>query len=291
MLRSSLASVILRMKALGLAAVEEFPFVDPPAPRAITDGYALLAELGAVDERHELTEVGRRLAKLPVDPRIGRMVLAAKEEGCLAEVLVIAAALSVQDPRERPLERAQAADEAQKKFADEKSDFLGFLKLWRFFEEGLHHESNRKLHRACRDHFLSFNRMREWRDIHSQLKELVAELGWKVGEIAPDAGQYARVHRALLTGLLGNVGLRTEEGNYLGARGISFMVSPGSALAKKTPRWIIAAELIETTRLFARTVAGIEPEWIEPLGAHLLKRRKASRTGRRSKPPRWRRSA
>ena len=271
-LRSSLASVILRMKALGLAAVEEFPFVDPPAPRAITDGYALLAELGAVDEQHELTEVGRKLAKLPVDPRIGRMVLAAKEEGCLAEVLVIAAALSVQDPRERPLERAQAADEAQKKFADEKSDFLGFLKLWRFFEDGLHHESNRKLHQACHDHFLSFNRMREWRDIHSQLKELVAELGWKAGEIEADAGQSARVHRALLTGLLGNVGLRTEEGNYLGARGIKFWVHPGSALVKKAPRWIIAAELTETTRLFARTVAGIEPEWLERLGAHLLKR-------------------
>jgi ATP-dependent helicase HrpA len=271
-LRSSLASVILRMKSLGLAAVEEFPFVDPPAPKAIADGYALLTELGAVDERHELTETGRRLARLPVDPRIGRMVLAAKEEGCLAEVLVIAAALSVQDPRERPLERAQAADEAQKKFADEKSDFLGFLKLWRFFEEGLHHESNRKLHKACRDHFLSFNRMREWRDIHSQLKELVAELGWKVGEVAPDAGQYARVHRALLTGLLGNVGVRTEEGNNLGARGIKFWVHPGSALGKKAPRWIVAAELIETTRLFARTVAGIEPEWLERLGAHLLKR-------------------
>ncbi len=271
-LRSSLASVILRMKALGLVAVEEFPFVDPPAPRAITDGYALLAELGAVDERHDLTEIGRKLARLPVDPRIGRMVLAAKEEGCLAEVLVIAAALSVQDPRERPLERAQAADEAQKKFADEKSDFLGFLKLWRFFEEGLHHESNRKLHKACRDHFLSFNRMREWRDIHSQLKELVAELGWKVGDIVSDAGQYARVHRALLTGLLGNIGLKTEEGNYLGARGIKFWIHPGSALAKKAPRWIVAAELTETTRLFARTVAGIEPEWLERLGAHLLKR-------------------
>ena len=282
-LRSSLASVILRMKSLGLVAVEEFPFVDPPAPRAIADGYALLAELGAVDERNELTEVGRRLARLPVDPRIGRMVLAARDEGCLAEVLVIAAALAVPDPRERPLERAQAADEAHKKFADEKSDFLGFLKLWRFFEDGLHHESRggvggpsaptrRKLHNACRDHFLSFHRMREWRDIHSQLKELVAEVGWKAGEFAPDDGQHARVHRALLAGLLGNVGTRTEEGNYLGARGIRFWVHPGSALVKKSPRWIVAAELTETTRLFARTVAGIEPEWLERVGVHLLKR-------------------
>jgi ATP-dependent helicase HrpA len=271
-LRSSLAAVILRMKALGLGAVEDFPFIDPPAPRAIADGYALLQELGAVDEARELTEVGRALARLPVDPRIGRMVLAANEEGSLAEVLVIAAALAVQDPRERPMDRAQAADEAQKKFADERSDFLGYLKLWRFFDEGLHHESNRKLHKACREHFLSFNRMREWRDIHSQLKELAAELGWKAGDMKPDGGQYARVHRALLTGLLGNVGLKADDGSYQGARGIKFWVHPGSALGKKAPRWVMAAELVETTRLFARCVAAAEPEWLERLGAHLLKR-------------------
>jgi ATP-dependent helicase HrpA len=271
-LRSSLAAVILRMKSLGLGAVEDFPFIDPPAPRAIADGYALLQELGAVDEARELTEVGRALARLPVDPRIGRMVLAANEEGSLAEVLVIAAALAVQDPRERPMDRAQAADEAQKKFADERSDFLGYLKLWRFFDEGLHHESNRKLHKACREHFLSFNRMREWRDIHSQLKELAAELGWKAGEMKADGGQYARVHRALLTGLLGNVGLKADDGSYQGARGIKFWVHPGSTLVKKAPRWVMAAELVETTRLFARCVAGIEPEWLERLGAHLLKR-------------------
>jgi ATP-dependent helicase HrpA len=272
-LRASLAAVILRMKSLGLGAVEAFPFIDPPAPRAVADGYAALQELGAIDEvGHELTETGRRLARLPVDPRIGRMVLAAKEEGCLPEVLVIAAALAVQDPRERPLDRAQAADEAQKKFADEKSDFLSFLKLWKFFDEGLHHESNRKLHAACREHFLSFNRMREWRDIHAQLKELVGELGWKVGEPTPDGGQYARVHRALLSGLLGNVGLKTEDGGYQGARGIKFWIHPGSALVKKAPRWVAAAELVETTRLFARGVAGIEPEWLERVGAHLIKR-------------------
>jgi len=271
-LRSSLAAVILRMKSLDLGAIEEFPFIDPPAPRAIADGYAALQELGAVDEQHELTESGRQLARLPVDPRIGRMVLAANEEGSLPEVLVIAAALAVQDPRERPMERAQAADEAQKKFADERSDFLSYLKLWKFFDEGLHHESNRKLHRACREHFLSFNRMREWRDIHSQLKELVGELGWKVGEQVADSGQYARVHRAFLSGLLGNVGLKTEEGSYQGARGIKFWVHPGSALVRKAPRWIVAAELTETTRLFARCVAGIEPEWLERIAAHLLKR-------------------
>jgi ATP-dependent helicase HrpA len=271
-LRSSLAAVILRMKALGLGAVEDFPFIDPPAPKAITDGYALLQELGAVDESRELTDVGRSLAKLPVDPRIGRMVLAAHEEGSLAEVLVIAAALAVQDPRERPLERAQAADAAQKQFADERSDFFGYLKLWKFFEEGLHHESNRKLHKACREHFLSFNRMREWRDIHAQLKELAAELGWKAGDIRQDSGQYARVHRALATGLLGNLGLKADDGSYQGARGIKFWVHPGSSLGKKAPRWVMAAELTETTRLFARCVAGVEPEWLERLGAHLVKR-------------------
>jgi ATP-dependent helicase HrpA len=271
-LRSSLAAVILRMKSLGLGAVEEFPFLDPPAPKAIADGYALLAELGAVDEARELTGVGRQLAKLPIDPRVGRMVLAAHAEGSLPEVLIIAAALSIQDPRERPLERAQAADEAQKKFADEKSDFFAFLKLWRFFEEGLHHESHRKLHKLCREHFVSFTRMREWRDVYAQLKELVGELGWKIGEPQPDAGQYARVHRALLAGLLGNLGVRTEEGNYLGARGIKFWVHPGSGLGKKAPRWIVAAELMETTRLYARCIAGVEPEWLETIGAHLVKR-------------------
>ncbi len=173
-LRSSLANVILRMKSLGLGTVEEFPFIDPPSPKAVQDGYALLAELGAVDDANELTETGRQLAKLPVDPRIGRMVLAAKSENALREVLVIAAALSIQDPRQRPSERAAAADEAQKQFNDEKSDFLSWLKLWKFFEEALEHgKSSRKLHEACREHFLSFNRMREWRDIHGQLKDPV----------------------------------------------------------------------------------------------------------------------
>jgi ATP-dependent RNA helicase HrpA len=288
-LRSSLAAVILRMKALGLPAIEDFPFIDPPMPRAIADGYALLAELAAVDESHALTETGRRLARLPVDPRIGRMVLAAKEEGSLAEVLVIAAALAVQDPRERPLDHAQAADAAQKRFAEEKSDFLGFLKLWSFYEEALHHESNRKLHGVCRQHFLSFNRMREWRDIHSQLKELAGELGWRAGEVRPAdeiAGSpvlYGQVHRAMLAGLLGNVGVRNEEGAsgegrrpvaapYIGARGVKFWVHPGSTLGKKRPQWVMAAEMTETTRLYARSVAGIQPEWLEQVGAHLIKR-------------------
>ncbi|HEY9397154.1 MAG TPA: ATP-dependent RNA helicase HrpA [Burkholderiales bacterium] len=268
-LRSSLAAVILRMKAFGLGAVEDFPFIDAPAPKAIQDGYALLQELGAVDEANELTEIGRQLARLPLDPRIGRMVLAAKHEACLGELLIIASALSVQDPRERPAERAQAADEAHKKLADDKSDFIGFLKLWKFYEEALHQQSNRKLHRVCRDHFLSYIRMREWRDVHTQLKELVTEMGWRLNE---RPGTYAQIHRALLTGLLGNVGLKQEDGQYLGARGIKFIVHPGSALARKTPRWIMAAEITETTRLYARGVAGIDVEWLESTGAHLIKR-------------------
>jgi len=269
-LRSSLASVILRMKSLGLGTVEEFPFIDPPASKAIQDGYALLAELGAVDEANELTEIGKQLAKLPADPRIGRMVLAAESENALGEVLVIAAALSVQDPRQRPSERAAAADEAQKQFDDDKSDFLSWLKLWKFFEEGLAHgKSSRKLHEACREHFLSFNRMREWRDIHGQLKELAGELGWRVSD---KPATYEQVHRALLAGLLGNVGTKTEDGNYLGARGIRFWIHPGSGVRRKAGRWVMAAELTETTRLYARCAASIEPEWLEGVGAHLVKR-------------------
>jgi len=269
-LRSSLANVILRMKSLGLGTVEEFPFLDPPASKAIQDGYALLAELGAMDEANDLTEIGRQLAKLPVDPRIGRMVLAAKSENALREVLVIAAALSVQDPRQRPNERAAAADEAQKRFNDQKSDFLSWLKLWKFFEESLAHgKSGRKLHEACREHFLSFNRMREWRDIHGQLKELAVELGWRISETP---ATYQQVHQALLAGLLGNVGMKTEEGNYLGARGIRLWIHPGSGVRRKAGRWVMAAELTETTRLYARCVATVEPEWLEAIGAHLVKR-------------------
>jgi ATP-dependent helicase HrpA len=269
-LRSSLAHVILRMKSLGLGTIEEFPFIDPPSPKAIQDGYALLAELGAVDDDNELTETGRQLAKLPVDPRIGRMVLAAKSENALGEVLVIAAGLSVQDPRQRPSERAAAADAAQKRFDDEKSDFLSWLKLWKFFEEALAHKrSQRKLAQACHEYFLSFNRMREWRDVHAQLKELVTELGWRISETP---ATYEQVHRALLAGLLGNIGMKTEEGNYLGARGIRFWVHPGSGVGKKAGRWIMAAELTETTRLYARCVASIDAEWLETVGAHLVKR-------------------
>jgi ATP-dependent helicase HrpA len=274
LLRASLASVILRAKSLGLGEVADFPFIDPPAPRAIADGYALLAELGAVDVGHELTEVGRELARLPLDPRVGRMLIAGRAEGCLEQVLVIAAGLSVQDPRERPLERAAAADERHAKFADERSDFLAYLKLWKFFDGELEHKkSNRKLAQSCRDDFLSIARMREWRDIHAQLHTTVAELGWRdsAGDAAKPEG-FRAIHRALLAGLLGNAGMKDEaEASYTGARGIKFWVHPGS-WTKKPGRWVVAAELVETTRLYARTVASIEPQWLEELGAHLLKR-------------------
>jgi len=261
LLRSSLASVILRAKSLGLGEVEAFPFVDPPSPRAIADGYDLLAELGAVDDEKSLTAVGQELARLPLDPRVARMLVAAREEGCLAQVRVIAAALSVQDPRARPLERAAAADERHARFADEQSDFLSFLRLWK-----LHDEPG--LRRICRDNFLSYPRMREWRDVHEQLKQT---LEWGESSVRPDKAEgYRAIHRALLAGLLGNIGMRDEEGAYTGARGIKFWVHPGS-WTKKPGKWIVAAELVETTRLFARTVAGIEPRWLEEIGAHLIK--------------------
>ncbi len=265
LLRSSLASVILRAKSLSLGNVEEFPFLDPPAPRAIADGYALLTELGAVDERNELTQLGGELARLPLDPRVGRMLVAARAEGCLEQLLIIAAALSVQDPRERPLERATAADERHAKFADERSDFLAFLKLRKLFDG--------KLEKACRENFLSVPRMREWRDIHTQLETTLGEMKWPASSANPESAEgYRAIHRALLAGLLGNVGMRDEaEGSYTGARGIKFWVHPGS-WTRKPGKWLVAAELVETTRLFARTVANVDPKWLEELGAHVLKR-------------------
>ena len=270
-LRSSLASVILRMKSLRIGEVESFPFLEPPGARMISDGYQLLAELGAVDEANQLTQIGWQLAKFPIDPRIARMVLAAKSENCLHEVLIIASALSIQDPRERPFDRAEAADRAQEKFQDERSDFMAYLKLWDFFEEALKHKkSNRKLTELLHEHFLSHRRMREWRDIHRQLAALVGDLGMHPNE---QPASYDEIHRALLAGLLGNIGLKSEEGSeYLGARGIKFVIFPGSVLRKGTARWVMGAELVQTARLYARNVARIVPEWIEPLAVHLVNR-------------------
>jgi ATP-dependent helicase HrpA len=269
-LRSSLASVILRMQALRLGEVENFPFVEAPLPKAIADGYQLLAELGAVDEGRKLTPVGQQLARLPIDPRIARMIVAAKEFGCLKEILIIASGLSVQDPRERPLDKQEAAAQAHSEFGDERSDFIGYLKMWAWFEEAIRHRaSNRKLVQACHERFLSYLRLREWRELHGQLASLVADMQWRPNE---KEARDEEVHRALLTGLLGNIGFKSEDaGVYQGARAIKFWLSPGSGLKKRLPKWVMAAELTETTRLYARGVAQIEPEWIEKLGAHLAK--------------------
>ena len=270
-LRSSLAGVILRMKSLRLGDVEEFPFIEAPPPKAISDGYQLLLELGAVTEERALTPVGQELAKMPLDPRVARMIVAARDEGCLKEMLVIAAALTVQDPRDRPQERQGTADAAHKKFADEKSEFLSWLKLWTWYEGELEHKkSNRKLVQACHENFLSALRMREWADIHSQLHGVAAEHEWKENQIP---ATYDAIHRALLSGLLGNIGCKSEDsGHYLGARGMKFLIHPGSPLNKKAGKWIAAAEITETSRLFARCVARIEPDWLEKVGAHLIKR-------------------
>ncbi|HEY5799736.1 MAG TPA: DUF3418 domain-containing protein, partial [Burkholderiaceae bacterium] len=267
----SLAAVILRMKSLHLTDVDVFPFIEPPLPRAIADGYQLLQELGAMDEGNQLTPLGAKLAKLPLDPRVGRMILAALDNVCLTEMLIIASALSVQDPRDRPMDVAQAADEAHKKFADEKSEFLSYLKIWKWFEDAIaHKKSNRLLQEQCRANFLSQLRLREWRDVHSQLLTIVREQGWRLNE-AP--ATYENLHLALLTGLLGNIGFKPEEeSHYLGARGIKFHLWPGSSLLKKPGRWVVAAELVDTTRLYARTIAQIQPEWLEKVGGHLLKK-------------------
>ena len=293
LLRSSLAGVILRMKSLHLPEIDVFPFLDAPEPRRVRDGQQLLAELGALDEAHRLTPVGKQLARLPVDPRIGRMLIAAKEKAVLHEALVIAAFLSVQDPRERPLEAQQAADERHRRFADANSDFIAILKLWHHLDQLLaHRKSQKKLRETLKKEFLSPNRVREWRDVYAQLAVQVKELGWKV-EVKGEGGRvkgeeeptppsstlppspfplplYAHLHQALMTGLLGNLGMLTEDGVYLGARDMKFLPFPGSGVKKK-PKWVMAAEIVETRRVYARNIAKIEPEWIEHIARHLLK--------------------
>ncbi len=277
-LRSSLAGVILRMKSLHLGGVEEFPFLERPSGRAIADGYQLLTELGAVDEANELTPMGTELARLPLDPRVGRMILEARTRSALEEVLVIAAALSVQDVRDRPMEAQTQADQAHVKFDDEKSEFSGYLKLWKWINdgkggEGQHKLSNRQYEQLLRQNFVNIRRVREWRDIHSQLHTVVAEHKWRLNT-AP--ASYEQLHLSMLSGLLGNIGCKVEveanQGEYLGARGIKFFAHPGAHLSKKPGRWVVAAELVETTRLFGRGIANIEPQWLEQVGGHLLKK-------------------
>ncbi len=317
-LRSSLAGVILRMKSLHLGDVAQFPFIEAPSGRAIADGYQLLSELGAVDEANELTPMGVELSKLPLDPRVGRMILEARERRALDEVLVIASALSVRDVRDRPLEAQQQADQAHAKFDDEKSEFSGYLKLWKWINEArggapslpsaraqkamalkkapsqailpvgqraaapapapaatpevapTHKLSNRQYEALLRQNFISIRRLREWRDIHTQLLTVVTEHGWRINT---QPASYEQIHLSMLAGLLGNVGCKSDEDDwYLGARGIKFYKHPGAHLNKKPGRWIVAAELVETTRLFGRGIAAIEPQWVEQIGGHLLKK-------------------
>ena len=275
-LRSSLAGVILRMKALNLGAVEDFAFLEAPQRRAITDGYQLLSELGAVDEANELTRIGQTLSRLPLDPRVGRILLEAQQRGALDEVLVIASALSLQDVRDRPLEKQTQADQAHKKFDDEKSEFSGTLKLWKWLEDskgghGTDHKlSHRQYENLLRENYINVRRVREWRDIHSQLHTVVAEHKWVINT---QPASYEQLHLSMLAGLLGNIGQKNDtEDWYLGARGIKFHRHPGANLSKKPGRWIVCAELVETARLFGRGIANIEPQWLEQVGEHLLKK-------------------
>ena len=290
-LRSSLAAVLLRMSSLRLSKIQHFPFIDKPLGRAIADGVQLLDELGAIEfdeaqagdgkdinNSFKLTQIGKQLADLPLDPRIGRMLLAAKEQNALKEVTIIASALATQDPRERPMDQGAAADQAHLQFADERSEFLSFVKLWNWYQDALQHKhSNRQLENLCRSKFLSPRRLREWRDVHGQLHTMLGEKGWK--ENASPA-TYEQVHLSLLTGLLGYVAKKEEDeksqdrnsktGGYVGARGIRPFIWPGSTIGKKAGAWILAGELQETSRMYARTIAKIEPQWVEKVAAHRL---------------------
>ena len=287
--RTNLASVILQMAAARLGDVRRFPFVDPPDPRAITDGVKLLEELNAVSSE-QLTETGRQMARLPVDPRVARMIIESGKQGCAREILIIAAALSIQDPRERPTDNQQAADTAHRRFAQPESDFLAFVALWDYLAKQQQELSGSAFRRLCRAEFLNYLRVREWQDLNGQLSALARELGL---DTKSSSSERVRVHTALLAGLLSQVGMKVvlslakpgaarpapgpERGRrplpeYLGARGTKFAVFPGSGLARKPPDWVVAAELVETSRLWARTVAAIEPEWVEPVAAHLVKR-------------------
>ncbi len=273
-LRTNLAAVILQMAALNLGDIEDFPFLEPPERRQITDGYKLLFELQAVDAQRRITELGRRLARLPVDPRLGRMLLAAAELGSLHEVLIIAAALSIQDPRERPLDHQQAADEQHRRFRDSRSDFQALLNLWTYYHEQARHCSRNKLRQLCRAEFLSYVRMREWHDLHQELHAKVTAMGLRANQ---EPATYAAIHQALLSGLLGQVGWQDPAAErkdrlWRGAQGRKFQIFPGSGLFKKAPKWLMAAELVETRRLYARTVAQLDPQWIEALAPHLVKR-------------------
>lgn len=268
-LRTNLASVILQMAALELGEPQDFPFVDPPDTRMINDGYKLLQELKAVDESRAVTSLGRQISTLPLDPRLARMLLAASHHGCLSEMLIITAFLAAQDPRERPTDAQMQADRKHAAFADPRSDFIGVLNLWKAFAQQSSELSVSQLRKWCRESFLSFIRMREWQELQRQLAEMTGELKLRPNQLPAD---YNDLHQAILTGFLGNIGALDERREYQGARGSRFVVAPGTPLAAKPPKWIVAANLMETTRLYARMVAAVEPQWIEAAGEHLIKR-------------------
>jgi len=268
-LRTNLASVILQMLQLRMGDIHKFPFIDSPDHRLISDGFKLLEELQAVNTKNQLTPVGVQLSKLPLDPRLSRMVLAAHEQACVRELLIIVSALSVQDPRERPIEKQQAADLMHRRFWAEQSDFMGFVNVWDYFEAQRQELTQNQLRKLCKKEFLSYLRLREWRDVHHQLCIAIKDLGFKVNS---EPASVDAIHQALLSGLLGNLGFNHEEKEYIGARNRKFTIFPGSSLIKKTPKWIMAAELLETSKLFAHTVAKIEPEWVLTAANHLVKR-------------------
>jgi ATP-dependent helicase HrpA len=271
-LRTNLAAVILQMAALQLGDIAQFPFLDPPDRRSVRDGVTLLQELGAFDADQQITALGRRLAQLPVDPRIGRMILQAEVEGCVREVLVIAAALSIPDPRERPSDQDEAARQKHARFADEHSDFISYLNLWRYLREQRREKSGNQFRRMCREEFLHYLRVREWQDLAGQLRSISRDLGIAENEQPADAD---RIHAALLAGLLSHVGLREGESlsrEYAGARNSRFVLAPGSVLTKRPPRWIVVADLVETSRLYGRIAARISPEAVERVAGHLVQR-------------------
>ncbi|EQB9031012.1 ATP-dependent RNA helicase HrpA [Vibrio cholerae] len=274
-LRTNLASVILQMTALGLGDIEAFPFVEAPDKRNIQDGVRLLEELGAIndqikDPKKRLTESGKQLARLPIDPRLARMVLEASKLGCLKEVMIIASALSIQDPRERPSDKQQSADDKHRRFNHEDSDFLTFVNLWHYIGQQQKALTSNQFRRQCKLDYLNYLRVREWQDVYTQLHQSTREMGFKLND---EPGSYHAVHSAILVGLLSHIGMKDQEKNeYHGARNARFNIFPASGLFKKQPKWVMSAELVETSKLWARVVAKIEPDWIEPLAKHLIKR-------------------
>lgn len=269
--RTNLAAVVLRMLELGLGEVDRFPFIDPPDSKVVRDGYRLLEELGAVSARGKLTALGRKLARLPVDPRLGRMLLAAQELGCLPEVLVVVSAMSIQDPRERPTDKQAQADQAHARFQHPRSDFLAWIALWRYYELQRQALSQNQLRKLCQREYFAYMRMREWREIHGQLVLACRQLGFRVPPQLPEEEAYEAIHRALLTGLLGNVAQRDEGKQFSATRNRKIVVFPGSGQYKKPPPWMVAGEIVETTQVYARQCAAIEPDWLLRVNPRVLK--------------------